>query len=137
MKQLRRGFVKSALAVGASASLGLSKPFQSSTSSSRVTSDTPSGHKVRGKTPEHQPPLYFLEDDFVERRNMAWRVEPGQLAQNNPLMTGQYPWDGATPFYNGTVLIDPIDGLWKLWGISCPEFDNHKWGEWDFRVSYA
>ena len=82
------------------------------------------------------PPLIF-EDRFAQRRNMAWRVEPGRLDANNPLMIGEYPWDQSTPFYNGTVLKDPIDGLWKLWGITCPLYDGHDWGEWDQRMAYA
>lgn len=85
---------------------------------------------------EQEPPLIF-EDRFAQRRNMAWRVEPGRLDTNNPLMVGEYPWDQSTPFYNGTVLKDPIDGLWKLWGIACALYDGNDWGEWDQRMGYA
>jgi len=82
------------------------------------------------------PPV-ILADDFAERRNMAWRVERGTLDPNNPLLVGENPWDASTPFYNGTVLKDSIDGQWKLWGINFPPFDGHKWGEWDGRMGYA
>ena len=82
------------------------------------------------------PPLIF-EDNFAQRRNMAWRVERGNFDPNSPLLVGEFPWNAATPFYNGTVLKDPLDGQWKLWGINYPVFDNHKWGEWDGRMGYA
>jgi hypothetical protein len=82
------------------------------------------------------PPLIF-DDNFPERHNVAYRVERGKIDPNNPLLAGEYPWDATTPFYNGTVLKDPLDGRFKLWGITHPHFDNHKWGEWDGRMGYA
>ena len=87
-------------------------------------------------TTETDCPMLF-DDNFAERRNMAWRVEPGRIDPDNPLLAGKYPWDESTPFYNGTVLKDPIDGKWKLWGINYPVFAGHKWGEWDGRMGYA
>jgi len=82
------------------------------------------------------PPMIF-EDDFCKHFDIAWRVEPGQPDPNNPLMMGEYPWDAGTPFYNGTVLKDPIDGLWKCWSIAAPYEENHQWGRWDQRCAYA
>src|SRR5579872_1192910 len=136
MKQSRRSFVRRALTVGATAGLVLNQPPAADASALPAMSAASAGRKAPGANAQHERPLYFFEDNFAERRNMAWRVEPGQLAQN-PLMAGQYPWDAALPFYNGTVLKDPIDGLWKCWAIVVPEFDNYKWGEWDLRMGYA
>jgi hypothetical protein len=85
---------------------------------------------------DQHPPMFF-DDDFMERRNMAWRVEPGRLDPHNPLLVGDLDWDGSTPIYSGTVLKDPLDGVWKMWGAAYPVFDSHKWGEWDCRLAYA
>jgi len=82
------------------------------------------------------PPVFF-EDVFCRHFDVAWRVEPGRLDPNNPLMAGELPWDGGTPFYNGTVFKDPIDGLWKCWGIAAPFEEDHQWGKWEFRCGYA
>src|SRR3989442_5519987 len=82
-------------------------------------------------------PTHVFEDNFTGRVNMAWRVEQGQPDPHNPLMAGQYPWDGSTPFYSGTVLKDPVDSLWKSWSICTPRYAGHKWGEWDQRMAYA
>ena len=79
----------------------------------------------------------IFEDNFCKHFDVAWRVEPGRLDPNNPLMTGELPWDEGTPFYSGTVLKDPIDGLWKCWGIAAPFEEDHQWGQWSFRCGYA
>ena len=65
------------------------------------------------------PPM-ILADDFVERENIAWRVEPGLPDPDNPLMKPEYPWDAGATFIHGTVLIDPCDGLYKAWYLSTP-----------------
>ncbi|MFH0962683.1 MAG: hypothetical protein V2A58_01580 [Planctomycetota bacterium] len=82
------------------------------------------------------PPMIY-SDNFCRHFDVAWRVEPGKLDPANPLMTGQYPWDAGTPFYNGTVLKDPVDGLFKCWSIAAPHEDNHTWGQWHLRCAYA
>ena len=79
----------------------------------------------------------ILQDDFCRHFDIAWRVEPGQQDAANPLMMGENPWDAGTPFYNGTVLRDPIDGLWKCWSIAAPYEENHQWGQWNQRCAYA
>ncbi|MFH0962682.1 MAG: hypothetical protein V2A58_01575 [Planctomycetota bacterium] len=79
-------------------------------------------------------PMIF-DDCFSKHCAVAWRVEPGKLDPHNPLMTGQHPWDGAHPFYLGTVLKDPIDGQWKSWGIAAPIEEPHE--QWSFRCAYA
>ena len=65
------------------------------------------------------PPLIY-DDNFAERLNIAWRIEPGKKDPNNPLIEPKYPWDSATVFSHGTVVRDPIDGQWKAWYISTP-----------------
>ena len=65
------------------------------------------------------PPIIFA-DDFVERHNIAWRVEPGKKDSHNPLMAPKFPWDAGAVFSHRTVLIDPADGLYKAWYLSTP-----------------
>ncbi len=72
---------------------------------------------------DHDIP-FLIGSDFTERRNVAWRVELGQPDTNNPLVEPAEPWDAAHPFLHGTVLRDPIDGLWKAWGTAAPEGDS-------------
>lgn len=56
--------------------------------------------------------------DFPEKHNVAWRIETAQEDLANPLIEPKYPWDAACIASYGTVLLDPIDGLWKMWYIS-------------------
>lgn len=60
----------------------------------------------------------ILADDFVERENLGWRIEPGVPDPSNPLIEPKYPWDSAATFVSGTILRDPADGLWKVWAAS-------------------
>ena len=76
------------------------------------------------------PPM-ILADDFVERENIAWRIEPGMPDPDNPLMAPEYPWDAGATFSHGTVLIDPSDGLYKSWYLSTPPYSN------DRQLTYA
>lgn len=80
---------------------------------------------------EIQYPPMILSDDFVEHRNIAWRIEPGVQDSNNPLLPPKYPWDAGATFSHGTVLKDPIDGLYKAWYISTPVFTK------DRQLTYA
>ncbi|MBM4046987.1 MAG: hypothetical protein FJ279_17935 [Planctomycetes bacterium] len=79
-----------------------------------------------------EEPLIIFADDFIERVNIAWRVEQGRKDPKNPLLTPRYPWDAAGPFSHGTVLKDPLDGLWKMWNISTSlnmpydAYDHHR-----------
>ena len=61
---------------------------------------------------------FLIGEDFVQRRNVAWRVELGEPDPENPLLEPEMPWDNDHPFLHGTVLRDPIDGLWKAWGAA-------------------
>jgi hypothetical protein len=85
------------------------------------------------------PPMIFA-DDFVERLHLAWRVEPGLQDPGNPLLEPEFPWESACPACgHGTVLRDPIDGLFKAW-VVCVEDrpDPEKWfpGGAIFRLAY-
>jgi hypothetical protein len=64
---------------------------------------------------------FLLGEDFVEKHNIAWRIELANDDGANPLMEPEFPWESAAVFSHGTVLIDPIDGLWKAWYISCKQ----------------
>ena len=61
---------------------------------------------------------FLMGEDFVKRRNVAWRVELGDPHPENPLLEPEMPWDDDHPFLHGTVLRDPIDGRWKAWGTA-------------------
>ncbi|HRJ46053.1 MAG TPA: hypothetical protein PKY38_01735 [Opitutaceae bacterium] len=61
-----------------------------------------------------------MPDDFESLKLVAWRVEPGKPDANNPLLEPEMPWDSGGIMAHGTVLRDPIDGLWKAWQVSTP-----------------
>ena len=62
----------------------------------------------------------ILGEDVAEQEMLAWRLEPGELDPNNPLVTPARPWDSGSVFAHGTFAHDPIDGLWKAWHVSTP-----------------
>lgn len=72
---------------------------------------------------ENQPFSFLLGEDFVEKHNIAWRVELAREDEANPILEKKFPWESACVFSHGTVLRDPIDGLWKIWYIAVPEHD--------------
>jgi hypothetical protein len=65
-------------------------------------------------------PPFLMADDFEQMDYVAWRIEQGVLDARNPLLTPARPWEEGILHSHGTVLIDPIDGLWKAWHISEP-----------------
>ncbi|MFH0962930.1 MAG: hypothetical protein V2A58_02845 [Planctomycetota bacterium] len=67
-----------------------------------------------------RPPM-ILADDFLQRNKIAWRMEPGKKDPNNPILSPRYPWDLGAVFSHGTALLDPIDGLYKMWYLSTPK----------------
>jgi len=81
-----------------------------------------------------RPPIFFA-DDFAERVNVGWRIEPGVPDPANPLIEPKYPWDAGCPFSHGTVLIDPFDGKWKMWYVSTSRADADN--SFDRRLTYA
>ena len=62
----------------------------------------------------------ILETDIADHAGIAWRLEPAAPDPHNPLIEPAYPWDSGAFFAHGTVLRDPIDGIWKAWTISWP-----------------
>jgi len=63
----------------------------------------------------------ILDTDIAEQHGIAWRLEPAAPDPHNPLIEPAFPWDSGAFFAHGTVLRDPIDGLWKAWTISTRE----------------
>ncbi len=71
---------------------------------------------------DKKPGVSFLTGlEFPEKHNVAWRIELAQEDSANPLLEPKYPWDAASIFSHGSVMIDPIDGLWKMWYITTPK----------------
>lgn len=66
---------------------------------------------------------FLLGEDFVEKHNIAWRVELAQEDPANPIMETKFPWESAGVFSHGTIMRDPIDGLWKAWYIAVTEHE--------------
>lgn len=62
----------------------------------------------------------LMPDDFESLKLVSWRVEQGQPDARNPLLEPAMPWDSGGVMAHGTVLRDPIDGLWKAWQVSTP-----------------
>jgi hypothetical protein len=78
--------------------------------------------------------------DFEDLDFCAWRIEPGQPDPHNPLVEPAMPWDAGGVLAHGTVLRDPIDGLWKAWQSSIPlptgkpDKQDSRW--WQPRLTY-
>ncbi len=62
----------------------------------------------------------LMPDDFESLKLVSWRVEEGVPDPRNPLLEPAMPWDSGGVMAHGTVLRDPIDGLWKAWQVSTP-----------------
>lgn len=62
----------------------------------------------------------LMPDDFESLQLVAWRVEQGVPDPANPLLEPAMPWDSGGIMAHGTVLRDPLDGLWKAWQVSTP-----------------
>jgi hypothetical protein len=62
----------------------------------------------------------LMPGDFESLQLVAWRVEPGVPDPHNPLLEPALRWDSGGIMAHGTVLRDPIDGLWKAWQVSTP-----------------
>jgi hypothetical protein len=60
---------------------------------------------------------FLMGSDFPEKHNVAWRIEIAREDAANPLLEPKYPWDSGSIASYGTVLLDPTDGLWKMWYI--------------------
>jgi hypothetical protein len=62
----------------------------------------------------------LMPDSFSDLHLCAWRVESGQHDPHNPLLEGELPWERGGVGIHGTVLKDPIDGLFKAWIVCTP-----------------
>lgn len=71
-----------------------------------------------GAEPTRMP--LMMPDDFDELHAVAWRVELATPDRQNPLLEGEMPWDAGGVMSHGTVLRDPLDGLWKAWLVCTP-----------------
>src|SRR5271154_2153858 len=60
---------------------------------------------------------FLTGPDFPEKHNVAWRIEIAREDAANPLFEPKYAWDIGSIASYGTVLLDPTDGLWKMWYI--------------------
>ena len=78
---------------------------------------------------------FLMGEDFVEKHNIAWRVELAQEEPANPLIEPELPWENACAMSHGTVLIDPTDGLWKAWYTAVPKHPYNASAE--RRLAYA
>lgn len=75
--------------------------------------------KIPNSGSEENMPL-LMPDNFDSLLLVAWRQEEGEPDVNNPLLEPAMPWDAGGVMAHGTVLLDPIDGLWKAWQVSTP-----------------
>ena len=64
-------------------------------------------------TPQPGRMSLLMPDDFSELHLVAWRVEPGTLDADNPLVEGDKPWDSGGVGIHGSVFKDPISGKWR------------------------
>jgi hypothetical protein len=84
------------------------------------------------KSSGHRILPFIMASDFELLDLVAWRIEQGKEDPSNPLLEPEMPWDLGGVFAHGTVLHDPIDGLWKAWQVSTPPSeqkgeDPNKW----------
>ena len=49
---------------------------------------------------------FVMGEDFVEKHNIAWRVEVAAEDCANPLLEPGLPWESAAVFSHGTVMRD-------------------------------
>ena len=77
----------------------------------------------------------LMPDDFSELHLTSWRVENGTPDPQNPLLEGDSPWDDGGLGIHGSVIRDPIDGLWKAYLVSTPaeEFVDNPEQPWASR----
>jgi hypothetical protein len=88
-----------------------------------VCSATQSPHSLaedRTESLSNRKLPFLMASDFEDMDLVAWRVEQGHEDPNNPLLEPEMPWDAGGVFSHGTVLHDPIDGMWKAWQVSIP-----------------
>lgn len=75
--------------------------------------------KLINKSDVSRLPL-LMPDNFDSLQLVSWRQEEGIPDSKNPLLEPAMPWDAGGVMAHGTVLHDPLDGLWKAWQVSTP-----------------
>jgi hypothetical protein len=85
-----------------------------------------------------QMPYFLCDDRVVEDR---WGIErfvvPLERHSENPLIVLENPWEGSGPHMGGTALLDPEDGLTKIWYCV---FNRHNYDNklpFSYNVCYA
>jgi hypothetical protein len=70
----------------------------------------------------------LMPDDFSDLHLCGWRIEPGEVGPENPLLEGILPWNSGGVGAHSSVFHDPIDGLWKGY-LMCtpPETSSKDW----------
>jgi hypothetical protein len=68
-------------------------------------------------TPQPGGMPLLMPDDFSELHLTAWRVEPGTLDPDNPLIEGDKPWDSGGIGIHGSVFKDPISHEWRAYVV--------------------
>ena len=70
----------------------------------------------------------LMPDQFSELHLVDWRVEPGKLDPQNPLIEGEMPWDSGGVGIHGSVFKDPMSGQWRAYVVCTPrEETNDDW----------
>ena len=60
--------------------------------------------------------VLFVDDYYVaEIRGLRRTLHQPTKHPANPLITGDTPWEGNSAVLHGSLLLDPIDGLYKSW----------------------
>lgn len=85
-----------------------------------LLAQSPKIQAADGTDASERPLPFLMASDFELLDLVGWRVEQGREDPNNPLLEPEMPWDEGGVFAHGTVLRDPIDGLWKAWQVSTP-----------------
>lgn len=77
----------------------------------------------------------LLPTDFDSYHFSTWAVDYGAV-EDEPLMHPEYEWDEEIGG-KGTILVDPIDRLYKAWYISQPGIDATTYDSGEGAVSAA
>ncbi|MFN0198280.1 MAG: hypothetical protein ACKVT0_16150 [Planctomycetaceae bacterium] len=106
------------------ASLGVSSLLLAGANDAAVAEND--GTASQNNDAVRKPLRFLMPDDFEDFDFIAWRVNPGEPDPHNPLLEPEMPWESGGVFAHGTVLIDPIDKVWKAWQVSHPAVEQEK-----------
>ena len=83
-----------------------------------------------------KPHLILDQDSVAEAHGVGFRLNPAQKYGGNPVLSPgrPYDWDGLQVEWPGTVLYDPVEGIYKCWysGFEALQHPGRKW-----RFGYA